>query len=122
MESASATRIANPIANPVTMAGAPATVTLPRLMTTEDLAEYLHMRPDSVAAMRRAGKGPKYVKHGGKIWYLASDVLVWIISHRVDPRDRLRPACGGAAEEDELVEDEFDESEEMMEGTSPAMA
>lgn len=53
-------------------------VSLPRLMTQRDLAEYLGKSTAWCERARWAGEGPKFVKLGRNVRYRADDVLDWV--------------------------------------------
>lgn len=55
------------------------------LMTTREVAEILHVNPDSMRVARCQGRGPKYLKLGHAVRYRRSDVLQYLADHEVDP-------------------------------------
>lgn len=55
-----------------------AAVTLPRLMTQRDLANYLGKSTAWCERARWAGDGPRFIKLGRHVRYRADDVLAWI--------------------------------------------
>ncbi len=52
-----------------------------QLLTTEEAAEFLRMKPRSLATMRCQGKGPPYIKTG-IILYELTDLEEWINEKR----------------------------------------
>lgn len=40
----------------------------------------------SLAQRRVYGKGPPYIKFGGKVFYKGSDLNSWLMSRRVEPQ------------------------------------
>jgi excisionase family DNA binding protein len=68
----------------------PETPRLPKLLTTEAAAEYLHISPRSLIRWRVERRGPPAVRVGRKIMYRASDLEAWLDAHTLDmPRDRV---------------------------------
>lgn len=56
---------------------------LPRLMTRDEVAEYLNVSPKTLANWNSAGEGPTPVKWGNKsVMYLPEDVYEWVRSKR----------------------------------------
>ncbi|MCW5602434.1 helix-turn-helix domain-containing protein [Nitrosomonas sp.] len=53
-------------------------VYLPRLMTQQELAEYLSKSTAWCERARWDGSGPKFVKLGRHVRYRAQDVLEWV--------------------------------------------
>ncbi len=63
------------------------------LLTTNEAAEFLRLKPNTLAKMRVAGNGPPFVKLGGRaVAYRKADLEAWI-SARV---------CSSTAEADRL--------------------
>lgn len=56
-------------------------VTLPRLMTQKDLAQYLGKSTAWCERARWAGDGPQFVKLGRNVRYKADDVIAWVNSN-----------------------------------------
>ncbi|MBX3640653.1 MAG: helix-turn-helix domain-containing protein [Nitrosomonas sp.] len=54
------------------------TITLPRLMTEQDLAKYLSKSISWCQQSRWNGAGPKFVKLGRHVRYRVEDVLEWV--------------------------------------------
>ena len=46
-------------------------------LTEREAAEFLRLRPRTLANMRWRGIGPKYRKHGGRIVYDIDDLIAW---------------------------------------------
>lgn len=53
-------------------------VSLPRLLTQKELAEYLNKSTAWCERARWAGEGPRFIKLGRHVRYRADDVLAWI--------------------------------------------
>lgn len=53
-------------------------VSLPRLLSQKDLAQYLGKSTAWCERARWAGEGPRFVKLGRHVRYKAEDVLEWI--------------------------------------------
>ena len=49
-----------------------------KLMSTADLAEVLHIKPETVRRMRWDGSGPRFIRRGKRAWYDPADVRAWI--------------------------------------------
>lgn len=57
------------------------------LLTQEELADILHVSPNTVACWRKRGNGPPYYKLGGRtIRYPLTEAKAWFESRRVNPR------------------------------------
>lgn len=54
------------------------TVTLPRLLTTRQAAEYLSLQPQTLRDWRANGRGPKSIKVEGAVRYRAVDLAVFV--------------------------------------------
>ena len=54
-------------------------------LTTAQAADFLQLHPVSLARMRQYGRGPAYVKRGGLVYYLLSDIVAWLEEGRVQP-------------------------------------
>jgi predicted DNA-binding transcriptional regulator AlpA len=62
------------------------TVTLPRLLTTPELAKYLGVSTQVIHHMRHRGDAPVAISGIGKgLRFRAVDVLAWIDLHREEP-------------------------------------
>jgi predicted DNA-binding transcriptional regulator AlpA len=55
------------------------------LLTEQDLAAELKMKPPSLADWRHRGKGPTYIKLGQLVRYRRSDVEDWLEARTVHP-------------------------------------
>ena len=51
--------------------------------TTEEAAALIRVAPKTLENWRVLGKGPKFIKAGGRVLYSASDVLEYLNSNRV---------------------------------------
>lgn len=54
-------------------------------LTNKQAAEFLQLHPVTLARMRQYGRGPAYVKRGGLVYYLLSDIMAWLEDGRVQP-------------------------------------
>jgi predicted site-specific integrase-resolvase len=55
------------------------TVEMPRLMTPEEVSEYIKIKPMTLAIWRSTGRyNLPFVKAGGRVMYKAKDVLAFI--------------------------------------------
>lgn len=61
------------------------------LKNTEAAAEYLGTAESTLANWRSAGRGPKYLKLGAKVYYRLADLDSWMQSRVRDPE------CGANA-------------------------
>lgn len=61
------------------------------LLTPEQLAEYLQVSTAALANDRYLGKGPRFIKLGGKVRYRRSDVLAHL-DENVHTRTDMRVA------------------------------
>jgi hypothetical protein len=57
----------------------------PELLTQEEAAARLLMRPETLTKWRYRCRGPRFCKYGGKIRYRLSDIERFIASGVVDP-------------------------------------
>jgi predicted DNA-binding transcriptional regulator AlpA len=53
--------------------------------TQEQAADYLHLKPSTLAAWRHQGRGPKYLKIGRSCYYKQSDLDAWLDAQAVVP-------------------------------------
>lgn len=51
-------------------------------LNTKDAAEYLGLRPNTLAKMRVYGTGPQYRKHGRYVRYQMDELNQWSLDHR----------------------------------------
>lgn len=49
----------------------------PVFLNTKQAAEYLGLKPNTLAKMRVYGNGPKYRKHGFRVLYSIDDLNAW---------------------------------------------
>ena len=63
-------------------------------LTTAQAAEFLQLHPISLARMRQYGRGPVYVKRGGLVYYLVSDLMAWLEDGRVEPGKKSQAQAG----------------------------
>lgn len=57
---------------------------LPRLMTNDEVAEYLQISPKTLRNWKSAGKGPPAIRYSGRATrYLPEDVYEWVKRQRV---------------------------------------
>jgi hypothetical protein len=49
----------------------------PTFLNPKQAAEYLGLKPNTLAKMRVYGSGPKYRKHGFKVLYALDDLIAW---------------------------------------------
>jgi predicted site-specific integrase-resolvase len=54
---------------------------LPRMLTPDEAAKFLEVRPSTLARWRWAGKGPPYAKYGKVIRYRREDIEAFIQGH-----------------------------------------
>lgn len=72
------------------------TTTTDRLLTTDEAAEYLRLRPRTLIKWRRTGTGPRYVASGSKlVCYRASDLAAYVASRIVEPGETPTINRGG---------------------------
>lgn len=55
------------------------------LLTVEETAKRLNMSRAALDVLRHRGGGPRYVKHGKRVYYDPVDVVRWIEAHKVTP-------------------------------------
>lgn len=48
------------------------------LLSTDELAAYLSVHPDTLMRWRQLNKGPAFIRIGKKIWYERSVVVAWL--------------------------------------------
>jgi hypothetical protein len=51
---------------------------LPRYLTTEELADVFHARPETVRSWRVHGRGPRWIRVGRRVLYAEADVQLFI--------------------------------------------
>jgi hypothetical protein len=47
------------------------------LLTTDEAAVWLRLKPHTLENMRWQGTGPRFLKHGGRVFYDRRDLKVW---------------------------------------------
>lgn len=63
---------------------------LPLYMTTDEVADLLRTRPETVRGWRHVSKGPKWFHAGRRVLYCRADVEEWIEYARAHPASYLR--------------------------------
>lgn len=53
------------------------------LATTRELAEYLHVKDQTLDAWASQGRGPAYIKVGGARRYDWADIYAWLDTRKV---------------------------------------
>ena len=49
----------------------------PAFLNPKQAADYLGLKPNTLAKMRVYGNGPKYRKHGFRVLYALQDLIEW---------------------------------------------
>jgi len=49
-----------------------------QLLTTKEAAEFLRLKPHTLENMRSQGKGPIFMKLGGRVFYHRTDLKTWL--------------------------------------------
>ena len=49
----------------------------PTFLNPKQAADYLGLKPNTLAKMRVYGNGPKYRKHGFRVLYALQDLIEW---------------------------------------------
>lgn len=49
----------------------------PTFLNSKQAADYLGLKPNTLAKMRVYGNGPKYRKHGFRVLYALDDLIAW---------------------------------------------
>jgi predicted site-specific integrase-resolvase len=60
------------------------------ILTEKQAAKRSFQKPDTLRKWRTRGKGPVYLKLGGKVRYRAEDIDKWIAQSAVVPSERKR--------------------------------
>jgi len=60
------------------------TVTMPMIATTDEVAEYLRVRPSTIRNWRHVGTGPRATMVGGSVRYRMLDVIEWVRQQNAD--------------------------------------
>lgn len=55
------------------------------LLNANQAADICHVAPQTMAAWRCAGRGPRYVKIGRAVFYRQSAIAAWLKSQERDP-------------------------------------
>lgn len=58
---------------------------VPKTLTVEETSKVLGVEPTTLAVWRCGGKGPRYLKNGSRVMYLATDINDFIGQNRVSP-------------------------------------
>jgi excisionase family DNA binding protein len=53
-----------------------------QLLTTKEAAEFLRLKPHTLENMRSEGKGPIFMKLGGRVFYHRADLKTWLKESR----------------------------------------
>lgn len=61
-----------------------------RLLSTEEVAEFLGRPPRTLRQWRYLGEGPRYLKVGATVRYRARDVEAWLKAQEQEPAARAR--------------------------------
>ena len=64
--------------NPTTPAADATAVSVDRLMTTRDVADFLQINPNTLEQWRVRGRGPDFVRVGSRVRYRREDVEAWL--------------------------------------------
>jgi excisionase family DNA binding protein len=59
-------------------------LTLEPLASTEEVAEYLGVKPQTLGYWAHKGKGPSYIKLDGRRRYSWADVRAWLEARKVN--------------------------------------
>ncbi len=59
----------------------------PALLSTDELAAYLHIPKRTVEAWRATGDGPPFVRFGRRVRYPADQLAEWMRSVTVQPKE-----------------------------------
>jgi len=55
-----------------------------RLLLPEEVAKYLGLKPETLAAWRSKNKGPKFIRVGCRVRYRQENVEEWVEANLVD--------------------------------------
>lgn len=61
-----------------------------RLLDSAEVAELAGLGTTWLANMRCAGKGPRYIRHRGRVYYRESDVQAWLAERRASAKGAAR--------------------------------
>jgi predicted DNA-binding transcriptional regulator AlpA len=59
-----------------------------KILTTQQAAKLANQQPMTMSKWRSRGKGPPYLRLGGKIRYRLSDIRKWIESSVINPSEQ----------------------------------
>ena len=54
-------------------------------LTEDEAAAHVHLNPRTLSNWRSAGRGPRYLKAGGRVRYLREDLDRWLDAHAREP-------------------------------------
>ena len=66
-----------------------------QLLSTREAADHLRNSPRTFIRWRGLGLGPPYIRVGGKVRYLRSDLDDWLARNRVHPVREYTPGGSG---------------------------
>jgi hypothetical protein len=69
------------------------------LATPEEVATFRRTTAQALCNERHKGKGPKYKKLNGRVFYDWADVMAWVESNTMTRTDDPRPAASASATE-----------------------
>ena len=78
--------------NPTTPAADATAVSVDRLMTTRDVADFLQINPNTLEQWRVRGRGPDFVRVGSRVRYRREDVEAWLRERGGGVMDPVEPA------------------------------
>ena len=67
-------------------------VTADGRVTTKGAADFIGCSESLLTKQRIAGRGPRYLKIGGRVMYRMSDLEAWVASRAVETDDTRRAA------------------------------
>src|SRR5262245_7361480 len=70
---------------------------MPENLIEAEAADYTRTKPGTLANWRSLGKGPRYVRAGGRILYRKADLDRWLEKNATDPEAPPRPRRKRAA-------------------------
>ena len=65
-------------------------ITVEDLLTSDELARILRLRPATLANWRSASRGPAYFRIEGTVRYRMSDVEEWVAARQVETLETLK--------------------------------
>jgi excisionase family DNA binding protein len=60
-------------------------MSIPSLMTMEEVADLLHLTPAAIYKARSRGEGPRGYRVGKRVLFTLDDVTDWVCSRREEP-------------------------------------